>query len=155
MVCWEAHYIGGICTQIDIDLGEKLKAILKWVPSTDKLFGYMWILCWFLAVWMYPIQLFISGLFCLFLAYAIFNKPATTVKSSLPALFVMDKNTRTLTVQELYENDMKWEDNEITSGDASLPTGSIKVGDVVTNCSGNLSLRHIPSNKLFGAYEFK
>jgi len=91
----------------------------------------------------------------LFLAYAIFSKPASAVKSSLPALFVMDKNTRTLTVQEIYEKDLKWEDNEICSGDASLPTGHIKVGDVVTNCSGNLAFRHVPSNKLFGAFEFK
>jgi len=142
-------------TQIDIDLGEKLESLLKLVPSLDKLFGYLWISCWFLAIWMYHLQLFLTGLFCLFLAYAIFSKPAAVTKSSIPALFVMDKNTRTLTVQEIYEDGLKWDDSEVCSGEANLPAGVMKVGDVISDCNGNLALRHIPSNTLFGAYNFK
>lgn len=144
-----------MCTQIEIDLGEKLKSLIKIIPYLDKLFGYLWILFWFMAIWVYHLQLFLTGLFCLFLAYAIFSKPANVAKSALPALLVMDKNTRTLTVQELYENDLKWDDSEVCSGEAKLPTGNMKVGDVISDCNGNLSLRHKPSNTLFGAFDFK
>ena len=104
---------------------------------------------------MYHVQLFLTGIFCLFLAYAIFSKPSTVAKTALPALLVMDKNTRTLTVQEIYENGLKWDDNEVCSGEANLPSGVMKVGDVISDCNGNLALRHIPSNTLFGAFDFK
>jgi len=67
----------------------------------------------------------------------------------------MDKSRRTLVVQKLYEDNLKWEDNEICSGQAQLPMGIIKEGDTVNNCQGNISMRHIPSNTLFGAFNFE
>ena len=67
----------------------------------------------------------------------------------------MDKSAKTLTVQKIYEKNLRWEDNEICSGNADLPKGTIKEGDVITNCSGNVALRHIPTNTLLGAYDFK
>ncbi len=72
-----------------------------------------------------------------------------------PASFSMDKNTRTLTVQKIYEDNLKWSDNEICSGDAILPTGVLKEGDVIKNCNGNISFRHIPTNTLLGAFNFE
>lgn len=65
----------------------------------------------------------------------------------------MDK--KTLTVQRVYDTGFRWEGSEICYGDATLPSGSIKEGDVVTNCSGNVALRHMPTNTLIGAYDFK
>lgn len=67
----------------------------------------------------------------------------------------MDKASKTLTVQKIYDDSLNWQKTETCSRKATLPTGSIQVGNVVTNCEGNLSLRHIPTNVLFGAYDFK
>ena len=67
----------------------------------------------------------------------------------------MDKASKTLTVQKTYDDSLNWQKTEICSGKATLPTGTVQVGDVVTNCEGNLSLRHIPTSVLFGAYDFK
>lgn len=67
----------------------------------------------------------------------------------------MDKNSKTLTVQKIYDKEMKWEENEVCSGIATLPSGTIREGDVITNCEGNVALRYIPKNILFGAYDFK
>ena len=72
-----------------------------------------------------------------------------------PVIFSMDKNTRTLTVQKIYDTSFRWEDSEICSGDATLPSGVIEEGDIVTNCSGNVAFRHIATNTLIGAYDFK
>ena len=46
------------------DIGE----ILRKLPPIEKLFGGAWIISWFLAIWIYHIQFFLTGLFCLFLA---------------------------------------------------------------------------------------
>ena len=140
---------------MDLDVIEKLKSIQKKIPPIEKLFGCAWIICWFTAIWIYHIQLFITGLFCLFLSYVIFERTNIKGKEKLPVLFSMDKNTRTLTVQKIYNSNLNWEDNEICSGNAMLPSGSIKEGDVVVNCNGNVALRHIPTNTLMGAYNFK
>jgi hypothetical protein len=111
--------------------------------------------CWIVAIWIYPIQFFITGLFFLFLAYILSDSPESKRKTHLPAAFFMDKSTRTLTVQEVYDASLRWEDNEICSGMAKLPKGVIKAGDKITDCSGNVALRHVPSNTLFGAYNFE
>ena len=140
---------------LDINIIEKLKSIQKKILPIEKLFGYAWIICWFTAIWIYHIQLFITGLFCLFLSYVIFERTDAKREEKLPVLFSMDKNTRTLTVQKIYNTNLSWEDNEICSGNAVLPSGSIKEGDVVINCNGNVALRHIPTNTLIGAYNFK
>ncbi len=140
---------------MDLDVIEKLKSIQKKIPPIEKLFGCAWIICWFTAIWIYHIQLIITGLFCLFLSYVIFERTDIKGKEKLPVLFSMDKNTRTLTVQKIYNSNLNWEDNEICSGNATLPSGTIKEGDVVVNCNGNVALRHIPTNTLIGAYNFK
>jgi hypothetical protein len=67
----------------------------------------------------------------------------------------MDKNTHSLKVQNIYEEGLRWEDHEICAGNASLPTGPIKEGDTVTDCEGNVALRHIPSNRLIGGFNFE
>jgi len=131
--------------------------LIKKIPSIEKILGLAWIISWILAIWIYHIQFFLTGLFCLFLSMLImgfFDKKETGLPKP-PYVFSMDKNTSTLKVQKIYDKSLKWEDNEICSGEAKLPTGTIKEGDVVTNCAGNLAIRHIPSNALVGGFNFK
>ncbi len=131
--------------------------LIEKIPPIEKILGLVWIINWVLAIWIYHIQFFLTGLFCLFLVIltlGFFDKKETGLPKP-PYGFSMDKNTRTLTVQKIYDKDIKWEDNEICSGEAKLPTGVIKEGDVVTNCAGNLAIRHIPSNILMGGFDFK
>ena len=72
-----------------------------------------------------------------------------------PAVFSMDKSTNTLKVQKIHEDNLKWDEHEICSGTATLPSGSIKEGDMVKDCKGNVAIRHIPSNTLFGGFNFE
>ena len=140
---------GGITT-----LTEILETIEEKIPSPDKLFGYAWIISWFIGIWIYHLQLFITGLFCLFLAYVIFERHEEKERHRFPAVFTMDKASKTLTVQKIYDSNLEWDKTEVCSGKATLPTGTVQVGDVVTNCEGNLALRHVPTNILFGGYDF-
>jgi len=135
-----------------------LDGTLGLIPSTEKILGIAWIISWILAIWAYPLQFFLTGLFCLFLVFVLigrFDKKEENVEEKPKAVFSMNKNTKTLTVQKIYENDLKWEEHEICSGDATLPSGLIKEGDIVTNCKGNVALRHVPSNTLFGGFNFE
>jgi len=132
--------------------------MIEKIPSTEKILGVIWITSWILAIWAYHIQFFLTGLFCLFLIFILLGrleKKEETHSSKPPAEFTMDKNTRTLKVQKIYEDNLKWDDHEICSGLANLPAGPIKEGDVVTNCKGNVALRHVPSNTLIGGFDFE
>ena len=134
-----------------------LEGILEKIPSTEKLLGIIWILSWILAIWIYHLQFFLTGLFCLVLIFILvgkFDKEEEKTTHKTPAIFSMDKNTKTLKVQKIYENNLKWEDHEICAGVCNLPTGEIKEGDQVTNCKGNVAIRHIPSNKIIGGFNF-
>ena len=104
---------------------------------------------------MYHIQLFLTGIFCLVLAYIIFERNEKKERHTFPAVLTMNKATKTLTVQKIYDDNLSWGKTEVCSGNATLPTGGMKEGDIVTNCSGNLALRHIPTNVILGAYDFK
>lgn len=131
-------------------------AILDKIPSTEKILGAAWIVSWVLAIWMYHLQFFLTGLFCLILSLILsgkFEKHEEKIPKT-PAIFSMDKNTKTLKVQKIYESSLKWNDHEICSGTGQLPTGTIKEGDEIRNCKGNVALRHIPSNRLFGGFDF-
>lgn len=135
-----------------------LEGMIERIPATEKILGVVWIVSWFLAIWMYHIQFFITGLFCLFLILIIvgrFDEKEASKKPAIPAEFSMDKSTSTLKVQKIYEENLKWDDHEICSGSALLPSGSIKEGDVIKDCKGNVALRHVPSNTLFGAFNFE
>jgi hypothetical protein len=132
--------------------------IVEKIPSTEKILGIIWITSWVLAIWIYHLQFFLTGLFCLFLILVLigrFEKKEKKKTSKPPAIFTMDKNTRTLTVQKIYEDNLKWEEHEICAGNATLPAGKIKEGDTVTNCEGNVALRHVPTNTLLGGYNFE
>ena len=118
----------------------------------------VWIVSWICAIWVYHLQFFVTGVFCLFLIFILlgrFDKYEEKKHThKIPALFSMDKTTRTLKVQKIYDDGIKWDDHEICSGAALLPTGEIREGDTVTNCEGNVALRYVPSNKLIGGFDF-
>ena len=136
-----------------------LEGMLEKIPSTEKILGVAWILSWVLAIWIYHIQFFLTGLFCLFLVLILMGKSDTHEEKDRthkpPAVFSMDKNTNTLRVLKLYEKGLKWDEHEVCSGDASLPSGVIREGDVVEGCKGNVAIRHVPSNRLFGGFDFE
>ena len=136
-----------------------LEGMLDKIPSTEKILGVIWIVSWILAIWIYHVQFFLTGLFCLFLVFILIGRFDKKEEKSghhrVPAVFSMNKSTKTLTVQRIYENDLRWDDHEICSGNASLPEGVIKEGDVVKDCKGNVALRHVPSNTLFGGFNFE
>ena len=135
-----------------------LEGITEKIPSTEKILGAVWILCWILAIWAYPLQFFLTGLFCLFLVLILvgkFDKKEEKTIPKPPAIFAMDKNTKTLTVQKIYEDNLKWDEHEVCSGSATLPRGTISEGDKITHCKGNVALRHVPSNTLLGGFDFE
>ena len=135
-----------------------LDGIAEKIPSTEKILGIAWIICWILAIWAYPLQFFLTGLFCLILVFILTSKYDKKEEKNIQkpkAIFSMDKNNKTLTVQKIYEDSLKWEEHEICSGNATLPLGLLKEGDVVKNCKGNVALRHIPSNTLIGGFDFE
>lgn len=132
--------------------------IIERIPSIEKILGSIWILCWILGIWMYHVQFFLTGLFCLFLVLlllGVFDRKEKEESQNPPIIFSMDKNTRSLKVQMLYEKGLKWDETEICSGTCKLPDGEIRPGDTVTNCKGNIALRHVPSNTIMGAYDFQ
>lgn len=139
--------------RMDLDF----KEILEKIPSIEKIFGGIWILSWILAIWFYHIQFFLTGLFSLFLVLLItgyLEKKEETTEKKPPISFKMDRSTKSLKVQKIYEQGLTWEENEICSGSCKIPTGEIKVGDVLKDCEGNIALRHIPSNTLIGGFDF-
>ena len=70
--------------------------------------------------------------------------------------FYMDDVNDTLTVTSVTPEDTLWGDiDQIGSGVCDpLPTGNVSAGDKVTNCSGIIVLRYIPTNGVIGVYEF-
>ena len=136
----------------------ELDGILEKIPSTEKILGVVWIISWLCAIWIYHLQFFLTGLFCFILILILvgrFEKEEANKLPVPPTIFSMDKSTKTLTVQKIYENDIKWEEHEICSGSANLPSGLIKKGDMITDCKGNVALRYIPTNTLLGGFDFE
>lgn len=140
---------------LEFDFQELLSKLYKKIASPQKIFGYLWILCWIAAIWMYHLQFFIMGLFSLFLSLVIFDNSTKKTKTTVPLILTMNKTSKTLTVQKLYDENFTWDEHEICSGQALLPSGQIKKGDVIKNCEGNIALRHIPSNTIIGAFNFQ
>jgi hypothetical protein len=71
-------------------------------------------------------------------------------------IFDIDKVNNTLTVEDVYPNDVLWSDiDQIGSGSCDpFPSGTIAPGDVITNCQGILVLRYKLTNGIIGIYEF-
>ena len=81
--------------------------------------------------------------------------------------FSEDVNNRTLTVTDFEPSEeegtvLYWRDVEILSGTATLPSGTIDIGDIITNCteSGELGInfQNTATNIIvlpFGSWDFR
>lgn len=86
-----------------------------------------------------------------------FVDPAFWKQPIVPQIsFEMDLGNNTLTVEYVYPENVSWEDiDQIGAGSCDpLPTGTITVGDEITNCAGVIILRYIPYNQIIGYYDF-
>jgi len=70
--------------------------------------------------------------------------------------FEMDMANNTLTVQYINTEDVLWSDiDQIGSGNCDpFPSGTVAVGDMITNCQGIIVLRYIPTNGIIDVFEF-
>ena len=50
--------------------------------------------------------------------------------------------------------DLDWSNIDVGDSQCIIPSGTIHAGDVITNCSGVITLRWIPSNTLIGYWNF-
>ena len=100
------------------------------------------------------IRVIISITIFLVFVYAYWTT-SNVIPPSYPYLeFTQDKNFKTLTVNETDLVGESWEGIVIHSGNATLPTGTIDIGDTITNCSGNLMLIFDPANTIIGEWDF-
>jgi len=139
---------------LEIEIIKKILNFKIRILPINSIFGYSWIICWFIAIWFYPLQFFFMGLFCLILSLTNF-KPTLEREEQLSIIFSQDLENKALILEKLIDDNLNWNDIEICSGEAILPEGIIEKGDIIYNCKGNISLRHIPTNAIFGAYYFE
>ncbi len=86
-----------------------------------------------------------------------FIDPAFWKQPIMPQIsFEMDFENKTLSVVYVSHENLSWDDiDQIGSGSCDpLPTGTIMVGDEITNCDGIIILRYKPFNQIIGIYEF-
>jgi hypothetical protein len=71
----------------------------------------------------------------------------------IPPILVFDKKDDFLLVitASPYIN---WSNVNIKNGECNLPSGYIRAGDMVTNCTGYLILVWIPNNTVIGEWNF-
>lgn len=68
----------------------------------------------------------------------------------------MDLTNKTLIVTKMEKPSyFNWNDIEVITGNATLPTGFIELGDKITNCSGVVRLVYKPHNMLIGSWNFE
>jgi len=90
-------------------------------------------------------------------SFVIFMSGAMTLEkfdgySSTPLIeFDVDSANSSLIVSRINQTDIYWSDFEII-GNATTPSGKIDVGDTITNCTGNILIRHISSNTFQGVW---
>jgi len=86
-----------------------------------------------------------------------FVDPAFWKQPIIPQIsFEMDIANNTLVVVYVSYENISWNDiDQIGSGSCDpLPTGSVTVGDEITNCVGIIILRYKPFNQIIGMYDF-
>jgi hypothetical protein len=71
----------------------------------------------------------------------------------IPPVILFEKYDDSLMVLTAGHN-LNWSDIQVTSGDCDLPSGFIKAGDKITNCTGLLIFVWIPSNTVIGKWNF-
>ena len=71
-------------------------------------------------------------------------------------IFSVDSIKKTLTVEEIYSNgrNLHWPEIIITDGSATLPYGTIDVGEKITDCEGHLVLKWKDTGNLIFSTDF-
>ena len=54
----------------------------------------------------------------------------------------------------VYPNDLDWNEVVVSTGSATLPTGTIDTGDTITNCQYYVTLRWASTDQLIGYWNF-
>jgi len=72
----------------------------------------------------------------------------------IPPIIIFDKKDDFLLVLIASPN-INWSNVNIKSGECNLPSGHIRAGDIVTNCTGYLVLVWIPNNSVIGEWDFR
>ena len=82
------------------------------------------------------------------------NNPFVALElDEIPPIIVFNKKDDTLLVITA-SPDIDWSNVNIKSGECNLPSGFIRAGDTVTNCSGHLIIVWIPNNSVIGEWDF-
>ena len=98
-------------------------------------------------------EFFNKNSFVIFLSGAMTLEKFDGYTSSPMISFDVNTTNSNLTVNYVDQSTLNWEDFEII-GNAVIPSGQIDVGDVITNCSDNILIRHISSNAFQGTWVF-
>ena len=138
---------------LNIEIIKKILSFKISILPINSIFGYIWIIFWFIGIWIFHVQFFLMGLFCLILSFTDF-KSENRNNIELPFRLSRDKENKTLKIETVKNQELYWEDTEICSGEAILPDGIIEKGDIIFDCKGNISIRHIPSNIIIGGFNF-
>ncbi|MFO7678124.1 MAG: hypothetical protein R6V50_07085 [Thermoplasmatota archaeon] len=85
-----------------------------------------------------------------------FIDPSTPDPETPSIEFMQDTTNNSLTVISVKPDNLLWGDiKEIGSGSCDpLPSGTVMVGDQITNCTDIIVLRHTPSNTILGVFDF-
>jgi branched-subunit amino acid transport protein AzlD len=80
----------------------------------------------------------------------------TIIELITPVITIdIDKYNQTTTILSIENGtDLFWSNVELVNGTATLPTGSIDEGDIITECIGILDFKWKPTNEVFLHCEF-
>ena len=93
-------------------------------------------------------------LFIFFYTYVSLSHGPHYIHSSPTINFQPDYSAGTLTVLAADPADILWEDIVVYSGNATLPSGTVKYDDVIIDCSGQVILRFDQENINLGEWDF-
>lgn len=85
--------------------------------------------------------------------FILYENQPSVVEWEIPAFDLQpDTETGTLTVTDINLN-FNWDEITIGRGKATLPSGKVSPGDIITNCYGTLEL-YTPGSSLLGSWVF-
>ena len=89
------------------------------------------------------------------LSGCIENNSLVSLKlEEIPPIIILDKKDDFLLVFTA-SPDISWSNVNIKSGECNLPSGNIRAGDTVTNCTDHLVLVWITNNSVIGEWDFR
>ena len=88
---------------LEIEIIKKILNFKIRILPINSIFGYSWIICWFIAIWFYPLQFFFMGLFCLILSLTNF-KQTLEGEGQLSIVFSQDLENKALILEKLIDD---------------------------------------------------